>query len=165
MNAATISTDRIRGGSMQGAVLALFVAVLIGWSAPAIGAEKATLVLQINGQEVRSEVVVEGLPAPAVTLGASGDNPAAAARAGSVLEEIEIEKEIDRSSVPLVQAYQSRQFLTRVGLQMHPIGAAPRMVVLRGVRIKSYQIISAGTDRPTSPGKERFTLTFEGIQQ
>ncbi|MCA9392856.1 MAG: type VI secretion system tube protein Hcp [Candidatus Omnitrophica bacterium] len=96
--------------------------------------------------------------------GFAADDPAAA-RAGVVLEEIEVEKEVDRTSVPLVQACAGgRSFPEVVIVWNTGTGDEPSYLELRlySVKVTSYSVNGSGLDDGSIP-TETLSLNFDKI--
>lgn len=102
----------------------------------------------------------------------SGRSGTARARAACVLEDIEIEKEVDRSSMDLIKAISGGQAFDRVvihlcsaseedektGLSLHPY----LELVLGFVRVTSYVINASGLDDGGIP-TETLNLNFDKV--
>jgi type VI protein secretion system component Hcp len=105
----------------------------------------------------------------AIETGRSGT---ARARAGCVLEEIEVEKEVDRVSVPLVQACSGGTAFPEVYIHLcaavaSGVGSGPSLhpyleLRLYAVKVTSYSINGSGLDDGSIP-TETLSLNFDKI--
>ena len=105
----------------------------------------------------------------AIETGRSGT---ARARAGCVLEEIEVEKEVDRTSVPLVQACSGGASFPEVFIHMcaavtENVGAGESLhpyleLRLYSVKVTSYSVNASGLDDGSIP-TETLSLNFDKI--
>jgi len=105
----------------------------------------------------------------AIETGRSGT---ARARAGCVLEEIEVEKEVDRTSVPLVQACSGGASFPEVYIHLcaavtEGVGAGESLhpyleLRLFSVKVTSYSVNGSGLDDGSIP-TETLSLNFDKI--
>jgi type VI protein secretion system component Hcp len=105
----------------------------------------------------------------AIETGRSGT---ARARAGCVLEEIEVEKEVDRTSVPLVQACSGGASFPEVFIHLcaaitEGVGAGESLhpyleMRLYSVKVTSYSVNGSGLDDGSIP-TETLSLNFDKI--
>jgi type VI secretion system Hcp family effector len=105
----------------------------------------------------------------AIETGRSGT---ARARAGCVLEEIEVEKEVDRTSVPLVQACSGGASFPEVWVHLcaaitEGVGAGEALhpyleMRLYAVKVTSYSVNGSGLDDGSIP-TETLSLNFDKI--
>lgn len=151
-------------------------------SLPASAAQPATLVLQADGREVRSEVTVEGLPeAPSspgdagspgsrieassidsrTALGASAPTPSAKsyATARRVHAPIRFTKRADAASTRLQQAHQSGELLELLRLELRSASGQRTIATLSNVKVASYQTSDTGAV-PT----EQVSITYTEIK-